>query len=348
MINDKKRIEDYHFSTVETRKEAEMKKLFIVFLMGAFVSLGAFLGLPSNASAEKYPSQDIRWIIGGKPGGGFDTYSRAIGRHMEKSLPKGVHVIVENRPGAGHRIAITMVYNSEPDGYTIGMPMMPGLYFPQMFKKQKYDMTKVTWLALILRDPRVIAIAHNSKFKTLKDLQQAESVRVPIVGFSSETGVIISNEKLGIKATYISGHKNSKEAVLAAMRGDGDAVGFSFGSLRKFILKKQLIPVAVLGSEKRIPQIPDVPTLAELGQPDLNGILGTWRVIAGPPNLPPDRTKYLRDMFWKTMHDEEFVAWSKRAKRPVEPLDGEATEKIMNQIMSGFDSYKDILKRYVK
>ena len=325
-----------------------MKRYLIVFSMVFFLLAGFFFGMIAPAQAEDYPSKDIRLIIGGKPGGGFDTYARAIGRYMKKYLPEGVNVIVENRPGAGHKIAITMVYNAEPDGYTIGMPMMPGLYFPQMFEQQKYDMTKVTWLVTILKDPRVLAIAPKSKFKTLKDLQQAESVRVPIVGFSSETGVILANEKLGINAKYISGHKNSKESVLAALRGDGDAVGFTFGSLRKFFAKNQLIPVAVLGSEKRIPQIPDVPTLAELGHPELNSMLGTYRVLAGPPNMPPDRTKFLRDSIWKTFNDPEFVAWSKKAKRPVEGVSGEDTEKNLNQVMGQYANYKDVLKKYVK
>lgn len=325
-----------------------MKRTLIVCLVGLLVIPGFLLSVTSQAYAEDYPSKDIRLIIGGKPGGGFDTYSRAIGRYMKKYLPQGVNLITENRPGAGHKIAITMVYNSEPDGYTIGMPMMPGLYFPQMFEEQKYDMTKVTWLVTILKEPRVLAIAPNSKFKTLQDLQQAESVRVAIVGFSSETGVILGNEKLGIKAKYISGHKNSKESVLAALRGDADAVGFTFGSLRKFLANKQLIPVAVMGSEKRIPAIADVPTLAELGHPDLNKMLGTYRVLAGPPNLPADRTKYLREALWKTLNDPEFVAWSKQAKRQVEALDGEATAKALEPVMKGYTNYKDILKKYVK
>jgi len=325
-----------------------MKRYVIVFAMVVFLSAGFFFGMIASAQADDYPSKDIRLILGGKPGGGFDIYARAIGRYMQKYLPKGVNVIVENRPGAGHRIAITMVYNAEPDGYTIGMPMMPGLYLPQLIEEQTYAMTKVTWLISILRDPRVIAVLPDSKFKSLKDLQQAESVRIPIVGFSSETGVILANEKLGIKATYISGHTNSKEAVLAALRGDADAVGFSYGSLQSFINKKQLVPVAVLGSEKRISAIPDVPTLAELGYPEMNDVLGTFRVLAGPPGMAPERTQYLRDILWKTLNDEEFLAWSKSAKRPVEPLNGEATEKSMKIVMEGFGQYKDLLRKYLK
>ena len=325
-----------------------MKRNFALLALVIFLAAVTFFSTIPAAHAEEYPSQDIRLIIGGKPGGGFDTYARAIGRYMKKYLPDGVNVIVENRPGAGHRIAITMVYNSEPDGYTIGMPMMPGLYFPQVIEAQKYDMTKVTWLATILKDPRVIALAPNSKFKTLEDLQKGDSPRFAIVGFSSETDVILGNEKLGINATYISGHKNSKEGVLAALRGDADAVGFSFGSLRKFILKKQLIPAVVYGSGKRIPEIPDVPTISELGHPELAPLLGTYRVLAGPPNMPPERTKFLRDAIWKTFNDPEFIAWSKKAKRPVEAVNGEETEKNLKKVMADYEAYEDLLKKYIK
>jgi tripartite-type tricarboxylate transporter receptor subunit TctC len=132
------------------------------------------------------------------------------------------------------------------------------------------------------------------------------------------------------------------------MRGDGDAVGFTFGSLRKFFVNKQLIPLAVLGAEKRIPAIPDVPTLAELGGAELNQVLGTYRVLAGPPNMPTEVTQFLRDALWKTLNDPEFVAWSKKAKRPVEPVDGDGTEKNMNMVMKEYANYKDVLRKYMK
>jgi len=318
------------------------------YLISFFVVLGIIFIFTAQAHASDYPKENIRLVVGAKPGGGMDLYARAISRYMEKYLPEGIHMIVENRPGAGHQVAASMVYNSDPDGYTIGFPHMPGLYFPQMFQKPKYDMTKVIWLSLIVRDPRVIAISHKSKFKTLKDLQAAEDVKFALVGYTGEAGVLLANAKLGIKATYITGHKNSKEATLAAIRGDADAVGFSYWSIRQFIQKQQLSPVAVLGFEERVSELPDVPTLSELGQPELNAILGSFRVICAPPGLPEDRTKYLRDIFWKTLHDEELLAWSKKAKRPVKPMEGEATEKLLKKIMSEYSNYKDILGQYIK
>ncbi|WP_300460721.1 tripartite tricarboxylate transporter substrate-binding protein [Desulfobacula sp.] len=297
--------------------------------------------------ADDYPSKDIRLIIGGKPGGGFDTYSRAISRYMEKYLPKGVHLIVENRPGAGHKIAISMVYSAKPDGYTIGMPIMPGLYFAQMFNKQNFDMTKVTWLVTILRESMALGIPPESSFKTIKDLQQADVVRVPAVGFASDIESILGLDQLGINGKYITGHKNSKDGILATLRGDGDAVSFTYDSMRKFFVKKQLIPVLIMGNEKRIPDFPDVPTLGELGYPEVNSIPARFRVIAGPPDMTAERTKYLREALYKTLTDPEFVDWSKKAKRPVEALTGEETEKVLKLVMGEFDNRRESLKKYM-
>jgi hypothetical protein len=64
--------------------------------------------------------------------------------------------------------------------------------------------------------------------------------------------------------------------------------------------------------------------------------------------MPPEVTRYLRDALWKTLNDKEFLAWSKEAKRPVKPLNGEDTEKMMNRVMSDYSKYKDALKKYVK
>ncbi|MFH1490489.1 MAG: tripartite tricarboxylate transporter substrate binding protein [Pseudomonadota bacterium] len=326
-----------------------MKRKNLVGLIGMVFIAGIIAGVVSPAPAADFPNQNIRIIVGAKPGGGMDLYARAVGRYMEKYLPEGVHVVVENRAGAGGQVGASMVYNSEPDGYTLNFPHMPGLYFPQMFlQKTKYDMTKVIWICLIGRDPRVIAISEKSKFKTLEDMKKADDAKFAIVGYTGEAGILLANAKLGIKATYITGHKNSKEAALAAVRGDADAVGFSYWSIRSFIKKGQLKPVAVLGYEERIGEIPDVPTLSELGQPEVNSILGSFRTICAPPGVPPERVKYLRDIFWKTLNDKELQEWAKKAKRPVNPMNGEAAEKLMKKMMSEYPKYKDILGKYIK
>ena len=177
-----------------------MKKGFTLLFMGLFVFSGIFITHLPQAFSEEYPSKDIRWIVGGKPGGGVDLYARTVGRYMEKYLPQGIHVIVENRPGAGHSIANTMVYNADPDGYTLGMPFMPGLYLMQLLRDTKFDMKKMNWVGMIDHDGQCISISSKSNFKTLDDLKKAEVVRVGIVGPASEAGVLLTCKTLGIKA----------------------------------------------------------------------------------------------------------------------------------------------------
>ncbi len=83
-----------------------MKKLiFVVVLIGVFLFQGMLSGSMALVYAKDFPSKNIRWIVPYKPGGGFDTYSRAIARTMKKFLPKGVNVIVTNKPGAGGQVA---------------------------------------------------------------------------------------------------------------------------------------------------------------------------------------------------------------------------------------------------
>lgn len=326
-----------------------MKKLFIVSLIGLFSYTGIFFGFLAQTYAQDYPRKNIRWIVGYKPGGGFDTYSRAIARTMKSYLPKGLHVIVINKPGAASQVAASTIFNAKPDGYTIGIWPMPGLYVPQMFFKPKYDVKKVTWLGTVLREPMVLAVSSKSKFRTLKDLQQAESVRLALTGFTGpEIAAPITMETVGIETKYITGHKGSGEAMLAAMRGDADVVIFTYGSLRKLLLKKSFIPVLLLGAQKRIPEIQDVPTASEAGYPKLDQLVAAWRVIGGTPDLPEDRTRYLREILWKTFNDREFLEWSEKAKRPIVPLDGVATEKALQKLLVQYDGLRDLFKRYIK
>jgi len=122
---------------------------------------------------------------------------------------------------------------------------------------------------------------------------------------------------------------------------------FTYGSLRKFILKKSFIPVLLLGSERRIPEI-EVLTATEAGYPLLDEVISAWRVVAGPPGIPEDSASYLRDLFMKTVKDPDFLKWSESAKRPVSPLDGIATQKALQKVMAEYEGMKELFSRYIK
>ncbi|MBW1613047.1 MAG: hypothetical protein JRJ57_03550 [Deltaproteobacteria bacterium] len=326
-----------------------MKKLSIISLTLLVIFSGTFFGSVSQAFAQDYPKKNLRWFVGYAPGGGFDTYSRAIARTMKKYLPKGIQVIVINKPGSASQLAASTIYNAKPDGYTLGIWPMPGLYVPQMFFKPKYDVKKVIWLGTVLREPMVLAASSKSKLRNLKDLHQAKSVRLALTGFTGpEVAAPITMETLGVKTKFITGHNSSKESMLAALRGDADVVIFTYGSLRKLLLKKSFIPILLLGSDKRESEFPDLSTATEAGYPKLDVLVGAWRVIGATPGLPKERAQYLRDILWKSINDKEFLQWSKKAKRPVVPLDGIETEKALQKVLAQYDGLRGLLKKYIQ
>jgi len=327
-----------------------MKKLwFVLTLTGLFFIQGVFCGTTPPVAAKEFPSKNIRWIVPYKPGGGFDTYSRAVARTMKKFLPEGRNIIVTNKPGAGGQVATSLLYRSKPDGHTIAILPMPGQFVPQMFHKTKYDVKQLTWLGTILNEPMFLILAESSKFKSLKELQQADVVRIASTGLTGpEIVTPITMEALGIKAKFITGHGSSKEAALAAMRGDADAILFTYGTNRGYVKSKQFKGLVMIGTDKRSDEFPDVPTATELGYPQLED-LGAWRVVAGPPKLPKDRYNFLSDILMKSMNDPEFTAWSKKSKRPVTPYDGQTTEKKLTAIIRQYDQdYRELLKKYIK
>lgn len=327
-----------------------MKKFFIILaLAGLFLFQGTFSGTMPPVAADEFPSKNIRWIVPYTPGGGFDTYSRAMVKVMKKYLPEKVNVIVINNPGAGGQVAASVLYHARPDGYTIAILAMPGLFIPQMFHKTNYDVKKITWLGTVLNEPMLFALANSSPLKTLEDVKKANVVRIAGTGFTGPESVApITMETLGIKAKFITGHNSSQEAFLAAIRGDADGVVFSYGSTRAYVAANKFKGVFLIGTDKRSQEFPDVPTVVDLGYPQLED-LGTWRVLAAPPNLPKDRYDYLSDVLMKTMNDPEFMEWAKKSKRMITPLDGKTTtRKLMNAVKLYNEDFRDLLKKYIK
>ena len=86
----------------------------------------------------------------------------------------------------------------------------------------------------------------------------------------------------------------------------------------------------------------------EAGYAELDDTVAVYRSIGGPPNIPADRVKYLRDLLWKTMNDDDFQAWSKKAKRDISPMTGEETEKALTKVLNQYDKFKPLLEKYVK
>jgi tripartite-type tricarboxylate transporter receptor subunit TctC len=284
--------------------------------MKAFASLaiaaGALSAAPAPADAAGFPEHDITFIIPNQVGGGFDAYVRAIAPAMEKYLPNKVNVVPLNVPAGGGAKGVSQLYRARPDGYTIGILNIPGLFILQE-RGGGYDLNRFTWLAGLGKDPYGLAVPWNSPIKSVADLQASKTrpVKFTTTGPDGTAyGVtLIATELLGIRLQLITGYKGSSEYVAAAVRGDGDAVITNLPLLSRFEASKSLRLIATFttGGTRH-----DIPDAAALGEPQLADLL-VERMVGAPPNLPADIKKVLVDAIDKAVNDPTVVSLTEAA-----------------------------------
>jgi tripartite-type tricarboxylate transporter receptor subunit TctC len=267
---------------------------------------------PAAARAAGFPDRDITFIIPNQVGGGFDAYVRAISPAMEKYLPNKVNVVPLNVPAGGGAKGVSQLYRARPDGYTIGIMNIPGLFILQE-RGGGYDLNRFTWLAGLGRDPYALAVAWNSPIKTVDDLRALSKTRPAKFTATGPDGTaygvtLIATELLGIRIQLITGYKGSSEYVAAAVRGDGDAVITNLPILARFEASQSLRIIATFTKDGTRP---DIPNAVALGEPQLADLV-VERMVGAPPNLPADIRKTLVEAIDKAVNDPTVVSMSEK------------------------------------
>ncbi len=310
--------------------------IMVIMLMSFLAGCGA------TTPKTDFPTKDISFIVPMSPGGGYDTYSRLLAQYMPKYLPKQVNIIVKNVTGGDNKVGIGEINRSKPDGYTLGIFSIPGNVVNQLLGAD-YDLNKMTWLGNITDTNYAGGLSQKSKFKNLKDMQNAPEVKVGLAGTASTTCVLAFQE-MGIKAKYIN-HNGSTDAIMAAVRGDVDYVQFPYSTMKKFIVdSKELNPMVVYAPE-RIKGAADIPTIKELGYEKLLDVVQLQYLVGGPPGIPADVAKILRDAFQKTMKDPEFLKKMEDAGQVAHPSDDKGAAKIITDNLEMFSKSKDLLEQ---
>ena len=320
-------------------------RLFLGFILSLFVVF-ALWPEPRSAAASShdgFPSKPISWLVPYAPGGGFDLHSRAAARGVSKQL--GVPVIVKNVPGAGGVIGWNMLSASKPDGYTIGMVSLPGAIVSELFGKPKpqYRLRELSWIARITDGPYIWAVRADLPYRKLEDVQRASEILVTGTGVGATAWVVetLTSEVMKINHRMILGYKNAPEAISAVLRGEGHARAFGMDSpgQMQFIHDGKMRPLWIY-LDKRDPDFPDVPTVAELGYPEL-AVLAVHRVMAAPPGVPKERLDILRDAFAKAMADEDILQRFKRMDARPAPLIGDELKPVL-------DRFYDLIQKHSK
>lgn len=258
--------------------------------------LGAGLGLglaglaPLAAQAdEKYPSRPITLVVPFPPGGSVDIMARQYSEPLSSVL--GVPIVVENRPGAGGSVASLGVARAKPDGYTLVVSSQSShLANPLTQPKVGYDPIKdFENIAILGRQPNALVV-HSSlpikSFKEFLDYARKNPGKLNYgsggVGSMGQLNVEMLKAATGIYTTHIP-YRGGTPLITAVL---GNEVQFILDNLVIMLPHIQAGKVRALAvaSEQRLPQLPDVPTMAEVGYPQLN--LSSWTGLAAPGGTP--------------------------------------------------------------
>ena len=265
--------------------------------------------LIANAQDANYPNRPITWIVPMGAGGTSDVFARTIQPFMANYL--GQPMIVDNKSGANGVLGEELGFNAKPDGYTLIFSSASVAANP-FLRKTNYDPRKFVPV-IYLGNVYLILLANSDvKAKNLKEfVEMVKTKPAGTVNYSS-WGVggmgHLATELLNIEAkinlTHIP-YKSSPEAVTAAISGQTQ-VTFQTTSLAIPQIKAgRLHPLAV-AAPNRLPDAPDIPTVAEMGYPGIK--IDTWFGIFLPPNTPRPIVERLNKAFQAAISDPENKA----------------------------------------
>jgi tripartite-type tricarboxylate transporter receptor subunit TctC len=297
-----------------------------------------------GARAAGFPAQDIKFVVPYGAGGGFDLYVRALAPAMQKRLPNPVQIVPDNVPAGGGVIGVGQLYRARPDGYTIGVVNIPGMFVLQQSGGGGFDLRRFSWIGSMGRDNYAIAVGADSPLKSIDDLR-ALSARRPVkftttgregTAFSA---TVIAMSLLGIRTQMILGYKGSNDYVVAAIRGDGDAVVGTMPLLNQMIAGKLLRVLATFETHSSISGAEDATTL---GKPELAQIV-LERLVAAPPKLAPDTLHVLAGALGGALTDPAMIAWAKKAGTELQGLSPEQTASLVEEQAVFYARWKKVL-----
>jgi tripartite-type tricarboxylate transporter receptor subunit TctC len=238
--------------------------------------------------AQEYPARSIKVVVPYTPGGSVDNTCRLITDQLQKQL--GQSVIVENKPGASGMIGSMEVMRAAPDGYTLLCHASSQVYMPLVTKKKTYDAEKdFTSIAQIGYVPLVVVTypkfeANNFKeFVALaKQNPSKYTWATSGIGTSSHLSEEMINRGLKLGMEIIT-YKGAVPQLTDVMGGHVTAAISPMPGVSGFIKSGHLKALAVT-SDKRLPNMPNLPTIAESGMPGFE--MYSWYGLWGPANLP--------------------------------------------------------------
>jgi len=305
----------------------------------------------ANAQEPFYRGKTVRIIVGASAGGGYDTYSRTIARHMGKHIPGNPVFVVDNMPGAGFLISANYMYRvAKADGLTVGH-FIGGLFLQQLLGKPgiEFDARKFEYIGVPAQDNYVLGINKSTGITGMDQWLSSKSVvKLGGVGAGSATDDIpkVLAATIALPMQLVSGYKGTADVRLAFDGGEVTGICNSWESF-KSTWRKELdageLVLVLQNVAKPHPELPKIPLAINYAKTDeaqrliralVHSVGPTARPYLLPPGTPKDRVQILRKAFIETMKDPEFLADATKAKLDINPLDGAELERNVREVFN--------------
>jgi tripartite-type tricarboxylate transporter receptor subunit TctC len=300
-----------------------------------FVALGAAALAATSPLAQAQPGAPLRVILPVGAGSGVDTIVRAAQNELSKALG-GQSIVIENLPGAGGITGTSALVKATPDGNTVAVISNNHAVNPSVYKKLPYDsLADITPISVVGSTPFVLVVnPAKVPAKNAKELQAFLKARPGAYNYaSSGNGTIIHLagemyvDAAGVDVRHIP-YKGVGQQVADLIGGQVELGVVALPAAQAHIRNGALRAIGVMG-KSRVASLPEVPTIAEQGFPDVD--VAGWFAVVGPKGLPPAQVKRLHDAFLAAFDTAEVKSAMARQENVINPTSPEAAAAFLGR-----------------
>jgi tripartite-type tricarboxylate transporter receptor subunit TctC len=345
----------------------ELMKTRVICSLIAILSALLWTHLPGASAADFYDGKTLRFVVGSAPGGGYDTYTRMIARHIGRHIPGNPATVVENMDGAGGLIAANYLYKrAAPDGQTIGVfnnanIVQKALGDPRI----NIDFRKLGWIGAPSVGAPMCMVMGFTGLKTLDDVLKSNKPLKMGANRAGSTGhdlPLILNQALGTKFEVISGYSGTSKIRVALQSRELDGFCSQWESMRVTARpmldaegENKLIPY-VINDKWEDPEVRNLPLFKHaIKDPKKFAIYKSWayqmefqRPLSLPPGTPKERLEILRKALADVLKDKTLLEEAKKAKLVITHVSGDQTTKLVDEILSMPEDAKKSLSFLVR
>lgn len=323
-----------------------MQKLYAVML-----TLLCVLCLSlSSALAAGYPDKPVTLVVPYGSGGVTDLAGRALASTAQKYL--GEPVLVVNKTGASGATGSAFVGRAKPDGYTLLIARVgsQSVYPAQNLPNKLYEWDDFTFLTILDVNPYVFVVHNSSPYTSLKQLAddiKAHPGKLKYSHSGPATVLALGPQMLAVEAGAKPNacvgvpFTSDSDSMVALLGGNVDFLGVSLPAIMDQLKSGTLRCLAIV-SDKRLAELPDVPTVTEAGYPNLSTLAG-WSGLYGPKDLPQEVTDKWKSVLAQVKKDQDWIDVTRRlGNTPVINSPDEAKIFVKKQVDAFSNIYKDM------